>query len=703
VDLQPSYAEAHNWLSWVHQLLGHPNEALESAKRAVELNPLSPEAVSNLSISYLENGAFEQALAEAQRDRELGSSWGSGRFYEGLALYELERFEEAKSVLQDLSTPWADVGPRATLALVHVAAGDHEKARAMLAQFEDTGHAFAAGLIHAALGDKEAAFDAFRRVERWGDYWPTLAVRHYYRDVWNRLRADPRYEQLLRAVDHSWGLIERMPARDNGPLQPSRSSDLDPYAIAVLPFSTLSENENASPFAAGLHNDLLTTLSRMGALTVISHSSVLQYRDAEIPISEIAHDLKAGTIVEGRVQQAPSRMRLNVQLTDARDESLRWAETYDRELTAENLFDIQSELAEKIAGSLQAKLTSEERKRVGQRPTNDLEAYRLYAQGRRHLDERTEAGIRQAFDDFQCAIEQDADYALAWAGLADTFSLFEFYGFTQLDDTRDPIQAARRAVELDPELGEAHASLGIRHAIRQEGPAALQELKRAVELTPSYAEAHVWLGWVWLCLGHPEKGLSFSERAVELNPLAPAFHVYLAENYLACGRTEDAFRQAQRAREIQPEYGLTHFMEGLVLYHQGRWVAAASALQRALPLVPPQGTPTHAEVQAALAVTHAVTGDAPQALKLLDRIDEVGAPFSAGLVHAALGDSDAAFDAFERIRNWGSFETEHVRYFFPDVLGALRDESRYKDLIRRLNQAWGLAPDGGLPKNARYS
>ncbi len=206
VELQPSYAEAHNWLSWIHQLLGHPHEALESAKRAVELNPLSPEAVSNLSVSYLINEACERALTEARREQALGSSWGTGQFYEALALYDLERFEEAKSVLQGLSVPWADVGPRATLALTYAATADHEAARAMLTEFEEAGHSFAAGLVHAALGDDEAAFDAFRRVERWGDYWPTLAVRHYYRDVRSALRGDPRYEELRRNVDRSWGL-----------------------------------------------------------------------------------------------------------------------------------------------------------------------------------------------------------------------------------------------------------------------------------------------------------------------------------------------------------------------------------------------------------------------------------------------------------------------------------------------------------------
>lgn len=204
-ELRPSYAEANNWLSWVQQLLGHRKEALESAKRAVELNPLSPEAVSNLSLSYLANGESEQALAEARRVRELQSDWATGALYEGLTLYNLGRLTEAKSVLRDLSVPWAGSGPLATLALAHVASGDSAAAREILARIDGAADPFAAGLVHAALGEDGDAVDAFQRVDRWG-YWPTLSVRYFYPDVLRPLRDDPRYQELLREVDRSWGL-----------------------------------------------------------------------------------------------------------------------------------------------------------------------------------------------------------------------------------------------------------------------------------------------------------------------------------------------------------------------------------------------------------------------------------------------------------------------------------------------------------------
>lgn len=474
------------------------------------------------------------------------------------------------------------------------------------------------------------------------------------------------------------------------------------HSIAVLPFETLGRQEPTT-LTEGIHGDVLTRLSNVSDLQVISRTSVRRYRNTEKAIPQIGGELEVRWVLEGEVQEAASQFQINTRLVNVREDRQVWARDHRGALTAENVFEVQGEITKKIVDALAARLTPEEQERVEQRPTENLDAYRLCMQGRTHLDERTEDGIRRAFDCFQRAIDQDSEYALAWAGLTDALSLFAFYGFAPPDDAPDPMEAAQRAVDLDPELGEARTSLGIQHAIRHEGPAALGELTRAVEQTPSYAEAHIWLGWVQLCLGRPEKGLASAKQAVELNPLGPAFRVYLAEHYLANDKRDDALREARRAREIQPEYGLTHFMEGLALHHQGRFVAAASSLQRAQSLVPSQGTPEHTETQAVLAVTYAVSDDERRARKLLHQIDETTAPFSAGLVLAALDDADAAFEAFNRVGDWGSFETEHLRYFFPDVLGSLREDPRYDELVRTVNRSWGLKPDGTIPEQADMS
>lgn len=197
VEIKPGYAEAHNWLSWTHQLLGRADRVLDSARRAVELDPLSAEAVTNFSLSSLAQGEHETALPEARRSGELQPEWNSTRFCEALGLFHLERYAEAGELLRGLSVPWAGRAPEATLALVRAATGDHDRAREMLAEFEADGEVFAAGLIHVALGRVDEGWAAFRRVERW-PYWETLAAHHYYPRVLARCAGIP-------GTKSSWG------------------------------------------------------------------------------------------------------------------------------------------------------------------------------------------------------------------------------------------------------------------------------------------------------------------------------------------------------------------------------------------------------------------------------------------------------------------------------------------------------------------
>jgi len=420
-------------------------------------------------------------------------------------------------------------------------------------------------------------------------------------------------------------------------------------SVAVLPFRATG-TEDPGPIASGLHADLLTRLSNVSALKVISATSVERYRDTRLPLPAVADSLGVAWVVEGDVQRAGDAIQVNAQLIDPRTDTHAWAQTYRRELTTRNLFDIQSDITRRIAG----------------------------------------------------ALERDSSYALAWSGLSDALSILRYYDYAPADSVSGPaMEAARRAVELTPTSGEAHTSLGIALALRREGPEALGELQRAVELVPSYAEAYIWLGWLHLLLGNPEQALEFTRRSVELGPLAPAYHVFLAQARLANGLATDALRTARRAREIQRECGLTHFMEGVVLHHLGRHDEAQEALDRSRSLVTAGGTPTHDEIDAVLAATRAVSGDTVGARALRNRIDASTAPFSAGLVHAALGEKDLAFEAFGRTENWGSFSGEHVRYFFPVVLGPLRDDPRYEALIREVDRAWGLTPVGSLPDEAR--
>lgn len=459
-------------------------------------------------------------------------------------------------------------------------------------------------------------------------------------------------------------------------------------SIAVLPFETLGSDE-ATAFTDGVHGDLLTRLSYISDLSVISRTSVMRYRTPDQPLPAIAAELGVAWVLHGEVQETGDQVKVSARLVDARTDRQVWAQSYRRRLTAANLFEIQAEITRQIVRALESRLTPQEERQVERTPTENLEAYRLYTQGRELLDQRTEGAMRRALDYFQLAIAEDSAYALAWAGLADGLLLLHGYRYMDTAGVLPQAEdAALRALELNPESAEAHASLGLLHSERHDGPAAIRELARSVELRPSYAEAQNWLSWVHQLLGHRNDALESAKRGVELDPLSPETVSNLSLSYLANGEYENALAQARRADEIQPSWGTARFYEGLALYHLGRFAEAESVLENLA--VPWAGSGP----LATLALVHVVSGDTAEARELLARIEESGHPFAGGLVHAALGEKDDAFDAFQRVGRWSEWPTLSVHYLYDDVLGPLREDPRYEELIGEVDLSWGLESGG---------
>jgi tetratricopeptide (TPR) repeat protein len=380
---------------------------------------------------------------------------------------------------------------------------------------------------------------------------------------------------------------------------------------------------------------------------------------------------------------------VNARLVNARTDRQVWAESYRRELTAQNLFQIQTEITRQIARALETHLSPQEERQVEQTPTEDLIAYRLYSQGRQQLDQRTPQGLRRALDYFQGAIATDSSYALAWVGLADALLLLNDYGYASREDALPRAEhAVRRALELDPESAEAHASLGLLHSERRDGPAAIRDLERAIELRPGYAEAHNWLSWVHLLLGDPIESLESAKRAVELDPLSVEAVGNLSFSYLASGESEQALGESRRMLEIQPAWSTGQFYEGLALYELGRFAEAASVLAGL-------STPwAGSGPDATLALARLAAADTVEAAVLLSRITELSDPFAAGLVLAAMGDEESAFEAFQSMDHWADWPTLAVHHLYPNIWATLSGDPRYDELVRDVARAWGLAPDG---------
>jgi len=359
-------------------------------------------------------------------------------------------------------------------------------------------------------------------------------------------------------------------------------------SIAVLPFENRSRLDDDVFFVDGIHDDILTQLSKVSALKVISRTSVEKFRDTRLGAKEIAEQLGVKSILEGGVQRAGDRVRINVQLIDAASDEHLWAESYDRELTAANIFAIQSEVAAAIAGALKATLTAGEKARMSAVPTQNLEAWENYQLGRQRVAKRTSTGLTEAERYFQKAIELDPDFALAYSGLADSLAMSLAYTGTPRAATLERAQeAADAALALDPGLADAWASAALIAGTREEADRARELLRRAIELNPSHAMALKWYGTLLSALGNIDEGVAYLERAAGVDPLSAIIQSNLGDALQAQGRFDDAARRYRRAIEIDPLMpGPYQDLAGLAADATGDFVTAVPLTEKAKALDP---------------------------------------------------------------------------------------------------------------------
>ena len=335
--------------------------------------------------------------------------------------------------------------------------------------------------------------------------------------------------------------------------------DVAEASIAVLPFENMSGGTEAQPFTDGLHDDLLTQLVKIGGLKVISRTSVMGYRDSPKSIGEIAEELGVATVLEGGVQRAADRVRINVQLIDARNDAHLWAETYDRDLTAANLFEIQREIAIEIARTLQARLTAEEREQLAEIPTENLVAYEHYLRGRDFFQRSlvlTDA--RTAVREFQAAVDADPAFAEAWARLSIGRSTLS-WGFGLNEERPAAEAAAEQALALAPESPLSMAAMGYyRYYCRRDYDAALEWLRKAEAIAPSDPDVLAAIGFVLRRQGKFREALAYLERGVARDPRSLDLAQGLGATHKLLREYDPAERYIERAIAIDPDYPLTH-------------------------------------------------------------------------------------------------------------------------------------------------
>ena len=456
-------------------------------------------------------------------------------------------------------------------------------------------------------------------------------------------------------------------------------------SIAVLPFENLSHDPDNAYFADGIQEEILTRLSKIADLKVISRTSTQRYKGTPTNLLEIAKQLGVAHILEGTVQKAADQVRVNVQLINAQADSHLWAEKFDRNLA--DIFAVESEIATKIADTLQAKLTGSEKQAIAARPTENSEAHQLYLKGRYFLSRRTEEGLKKSVEFFNQAIDKDSGYALAYSGLADSnmylLKLAFLRGLSRKESYERAKAAATKALELDDNLAEAHTSLAlVKMEYEWEWASSEGEFKRAIQLNPGFAEAHHQYSHYLTAMGRSSESLAESLRALELDPLSLVLNGHLAWHYLYARQYDQAIQQCQKTAELDRNYPETADFRGLAYEQKGMYREAIAELQMAVNL---SGNSPH--IKAELGHAYAIAGETTPALDILDELKREStethiSSYDIAVIYIGLGRKDQALEALE---NAYQERSEWLRYVKVDPrLDPLRGDPRFEKLANQV-------------------
>ncbi len=453
-------------------------------------------------------------------------------------------------------------------------------------------------------------------------------------------------------------------------------------SLAVLPLANVSGLPEQEYFSDGLTEALITDLAGLGGLCVISRTSAMQYKGAHKALPEVARELNVEAVLEGSVTRVGDRVRITAQLIHAPTETPLWAHSYERDVR--DVLTLQREVARDIATNISLKLTPAEQRQLSTtRPVNPT-AYEAYLQGRYHWNKRTAEGLDKAIAYFQDALRIAPDYALAYAGLADSYQLLTPYrNLPTAESYPKSKEAALRALALDPTLGAAHASLAVvKHEYDWDWLGAEQDFKRALQLNPNYAPAHQWYAELLTRLRRADEARAEIERAHELDPLSLIVNAVSGWVYLNARQPELAIAQLQKTIELDARFTPAHGYLGLAYQQQGRYPQALAEFRRALEL-----SGSSPRYLANLGVTQALAGDPRAARQTLAELLRLNTqqrvqPFHLASVYTALGERDLAFVWLEK-----AYQERGVWLLFlhlDPLFDRLHTDARFADLRARV-------------------
>ena len=456
-------------------------------------------------------------------------------------------------------------------------------------------------------------------------------------------------------------------------------------SIAVLPFRTLSAGDAEDYLGLGVADALITRLSKIRSLSVRPTSAMMRYSGLTPDPVAVARNLDVESVLEGTIQRADDRIRVTVQLVNVDDGTALWAEKFDERFT--DIFGVEDSISEQVAAALMLRLTVEERRLFSKRYTSSPTAYRLYLKGRYFWLKRTEEGMKKGIQHFNEAIEEDPAYAAAYDGLADSYTLLAIRGIIPpKEGFLKAKAAARKALEIDDTLGEAHASLAHVRLHDWEWSGLEDVFKRAIEMNPTHAIAYHWYAEYLGAMKRFDEAIAMVKRALQLEPLSPIISLTLAGAYNQARMHDEAIEELQKGLELDPNHSSLRNELAETYIQKGMYDEAIDEMQKAVAF---SGRST--ERLAGLGHCYAAAGKKASALEILDELNRLSkdryvSPYCVAMVYASLDQNDKAFayleEAYEE-RNPNLIELNTEPAF-----DRLRRDRRYGELVRRI----GLVP-----------
>jgi DNA-binding winged helix-turn-helix (wHTH) protein/TolB-like protein/Tfp pilus assembly protein PilF len=453
-------------------------------------------------------------------------------------------------------------------------------------------------------------------------------------------------------------------------------------SIAVLPFKPLLAESRDESLELGMADTLITRLSNIREISVRAISSVRKYTALDQDPIAAGREQRVDAVLDGQIQKAGAQVRVTVRLLRVSDGAPIWASQFDEKMT--DIFAVQDSISERVTTALAVRWTGEEQRGLTKRHTADIEAYQLYLKGRYHLNRLTDDGFFKGRDYFQQAIDKDPDYALAYAGLADSYNMLgSFDALASAEAYPQAREAAEKALKLDESLAEAHTALAmVKLAYDWEFPAAAREFQRALEIDPSYSDAHKMNSQYLAAMGRLDEALREMKRAQELDPLSLEKIAAIGEILYYQRQYDQAIAQYREALEMDPNSGFVHWALGRPLTAQGKYDEAIVEFQKAIPL-----SGDSPDEPAELARAYALSGRRGQAHKILEELKRQSehkhvAPTVMAAIYAALGDKTQAFASLNKAFRERDFLL--VLLNVEPMFDPLRSDSRFVELSRRV-------------------